>query len=176
MKLTKSELKEMIREALREELSLRENDNTALQQDTTAAIEAALDRALSRESRKTKARANGLADHRNPCNVLISVASGNNVWSTCSNWARKNNLQVVRIDCTTARDLSEDDIAARVKPGSIMFLDSFNRAHASTKAKLLTIMNERLCDQLFAIASCSDAKDYPLTPAELSRFTLNVIK
>lgn len=154
MKLAKSELKEMIREALREELSLRENTNQS--NLITKNIMNALD--------KSKVAANRGKAH----NILVTASTaGRGIIATCHKWARENSVNIYVVDCRAMENLEAE--LKNFKSKAVIILDNYNRAHPKDRAQLLRLIVERTHGQLFTVAITAP-NSAPLTDAEVYRF------
>ena len=170
MKITKSELKGMIREALGEELRLRES---SIESNT---ITDALDKALRASERAAK---RGIGSTPN---VLISTQPGRGVITTCHSWAQNNNIDIRIVDCTKIDDIpSFMSDTLRYGKGHVLVLDNYDRATPKVRAGLLTVINENSCGQLFTVAIAVGRNDsnelqvgYPINSAERSQFEISV--
>jgi hypothetical protein len=164
--MTKSELRQMIREVLKEELSLRENSESTTNTTSNTEVIAALNEALSN------------ANFNVPSNVLImSPDAGRGVVNTCKNWARSNNIQVIYIDCRKTYEQELELMLQKVKPGTVLFLDEYHRASSQVKDKLFDVIKENKYGQLFTIAYAltvfADITTQ-LKPAEKNMFDIQV--
>jgi hypothetical protein len=148
MKITKSELKEMIREALREELNLKESSDGATQN----ALESTINKALSAARR-------GIAR-----DILVISSPGTATHAKIRECIKANGYEATMISARSDFENIGLDAA-----GKVLIVDEYNRATPRSKAKLFSIIFEQAMDQLFTIAVFNDNGGY-IDEAERSKF------
>lgn len=134
--MTKSELREMIRSVLKEELRLRENVNEE------ASLETALDNAYRRQN-----------------NILITTQPGMACLARIRKWCDANSLPYVCANARIEDVLGEIELASIDLEGGVLIIDEYNRANPKVRAELLSLINEHTYGQLFTIAVCSAGGD-----------------
>jgi len=129
MKITKSELKSMIREALREELHLRESENYST---TTDKLTAALDKAV----------ATGVSGR--PTRVLITSSKpGVGVIARCKAWEKAKGIKVAYITAKNfLYDSFELDRFMASTGATAVLIDEFERVDSNTGSDILSAVAE----------------------------------
>ena len=149
--MTKSELREMIRSVLKEELSLRENVNEESSLETT------LDKAYRRQS-----------------NILIITQPGLGTVASVRKWCNANSVHYVYVNARNKDVLDEIELASTDLEGGVLIIDEYNRATSRVRAELLRIVNEHSYNQDVTVGICNSDSDYPINEAERNRFTYKI--
>jgi DNA-binding NtrC family response regulator len=150
MKMTKSELRQMIRECLREELSATK--------PTENSLIASLDSAV-----------------KHKFNVLVHThaSRGRGVFAQLHAWADTQNIHLVRINCPSIDENDLNRIAEKAIPRTVLVLDEYDRARPATRAKLLSVVLEKSCGQMFSIALIGSSEaNLPINAAESRQFDI----
>jgi hypothetical protein len=148
--MTKSELRQMIRAVLKEELS-------TTTEHTGKTLAASLDSAIKYKS-----------------NVLLHTQAGRGTFAQCSAWANTQNVHLAYINCASADAVAElNRIAEEAIPRTVLYLDQYNRARPMTRAKLFSAVLDKYCGQIFSIAiNYTNAGSTPIDVAETSKFNI----
>jgi hypothetical protein len=145
MKMTKSELRQMIRECLKEELGATKPAENTLMDNLDSAFK-----------------------YKN--NVLLHVQSGRGTIAQCSAWANAHNIHLAYINCPSAVENDLNRIAEEAIPRTVLVLDEYDRARPATRAKLLSAVLEKSCGQMFSIALANGGST--INPAESRQFDI----
>jgi D-Tyr-tRNAtyr deacylase len=149
MKITKSELKEMIREALREELYLREN--------------MADDSALVSVSQKLKYA----IDKNETVIVNISSDAYEAAMTEIKKYLTKCNLKYENVDAGKSDCLAV--LNTLDVQGGVLIVDNYNKASAGMRSNLVYALKSSANGQLFNVLVCvNDAK--PAVPKAVPKY------
>ena len=128
MKMAKSELRQIIRECLREELGTTDHTENNLM--------ASLDSAAKHKS-----------------NVLLHTLPRRSTVAKLCAWAASQRVHLAFINCASADAVAElNRIAEEAIPRTVLVLYQYDMARPATRARLLTAVSEKSCGQMFSIA------------------------
>ena len=151
-KITKSDLKQMIREALREELKLHENTELTAKNELASILSDALAGSY----------------HADTENVLVRITSaGQGVLSAIRAWASENGVRTYFISAQDTEFFRDPSRFLDKTRGAVLIFDEFNRVHPRDKIAATEILSMASAGQLFTIA-CVNGE---LPAAETKLFT-----